>query len=283
MDIFNTDGFLGDHYTVNGAVQPYFEVAARKYRFRFLDVGPSRFYRLALRVEDDEAEYDVPLTFLANDGNLLEHPIEVDHARITPAERVDVIADFTNVPIGGVVYLVNLEDQITGKGPTGTILDPAEAPQIMKFIVNRFAVDMSQIPEETRERPTIPDSEIVAVRQFVFNNENGIWTINGKAFDFNRSDLKVQGGTAERWFLRNASGAWSHPVHIHLEEHHIITRNGEPPAPHESGRKDVSVLDPGDTLEIVLRFRDFTGKYPIHCHNTVHEDHAMMARWDVVK
>ena len=51
---------------------------------------------------------------------------------------------------------------------------------------------------------------------------------------------------------------------------------------HERGRKDVSVLNPGDTLEIVMRFRDFTGKYPIHCHNTVHEDHAMMLRWEVV-
>lgn len=283
MDIFNTDGFLGDHYTVNGAVQPYFEVAARKYRFRFLDIGPSRFYRLALFSDEDGPEYDVPFTFLANDGNLLEHPFEVEHARITPAERIDMIVDFSNVPIGGVVYLVNLEDQITGKGPTGTILDPADAPKIIKFIIDRNAPDPSQIPVVTREMPTIDESEIVATRTFLFNNENGVWTINGKAFDFNRTDVTVRRGTAERWILKNASGAWSHPVHIHLEEHHIITRNGVAPELHERGRKDVSVLNPGDTLVIVMRFRDFLGKYPIHCHNTVHEDHAMMARWDVVE
>ena len=50
----------------------------------------------------------------------------------------------------------------------------------------------------------------------------------------------------------------------------------------ETSRKDVSVIDPGEELEIFLRFRDWTGRYPIHCHNTVHEDHAMMLRWEVV-
>ena len=25
--------------------------------------------------------------------------------------------------------------------------------------------------------------------------------------------------------------------------------------------------------------RDWVGKYPMHCHNVVHEDHAMMALW----
>ena len=282
MDIFNTDGFLGDQYTVNAAVQPYFEVAQRKYRFRVLNVGPSRFYRIAL-FNENEQDPEVPLVLIANDGNLLETPLWMDDVRITVAERVDVIVDFSMVPLGSEVYLVNLEDQISGKGPTGTILDPAEAPRMMKFIVNRQAPDPSQIPVATRRLPVIGEDEIVATREFVFNNENGVWTINGKPFDFNRSDVQVQKGTAERWILRNATGDWAHPVHIHLEEHHIIKRNGEQPAEHERGRKDVTVLNPGDTLEIVLRFRDFTGKYPIHCHNTVHEDHAMMARWDVVE
>jgi FtsP/CotA-like multicopper oxidase with cupredoxin domain len=35
-------------------------------------------------------------------------------------------------------------------------------------------------------------------------------------------------------------------------------------------------------VKIFVRFRDFTGKYPLHCHNVIHEDHAMMARYDVV-
>ncbi|MFL6464933.1 MAG: multicopper oxidase domain-containing protein, partial [Bryobacteraceae bacterium] len=27
---------------------------------------------------------------------------------------------------------------------------------------------------------------------------------------------------------------------------------------------------------------DFLGRYVMHCHNVVHEDHAMMIRWDIV-
>jgi hypothetical protein len=30
-----------------------------------------------------------------------------------------------------------------------------------------------------------------------------------------------------------------------------------------------------------MRFRDFEGQYPIHCHNVLHEDHAMMAMFEI--
>ena len=52
-------------------------------------------------------------------------------------------------------------------------------------------------------------------------------------------------------------------------------------APQERGRKDVYVLNPGERVRVFLRFRDFVGKYPMHCHNLAHEDHAMMVRWDL--
>jgi len=89
-------------------------------------------------------------------------------------------------------------------------------------------------------------------------------------------------GTAEIWVLENGGGGWSHPIHIHLEEFQILSRNGQPPSPVEVARKDVVELGPGDEVRVFMRFRDFLGKYPAHCHNTVHEDHAMMFRWDVV-
>jgi FtsP/CotA-like multicopper oxidase with cupredoxin domain len=55
-------------YTVNGAVQPFLYVRPRKYRFRLLDVGPSRFYAFAL-------SDGTPLIQIANDGNLLAAPV----------------------------------------------------------------------------------------------------------------------------------------------------------------------------------------------------------------
>ena len=61
-----------------------------------------------------------------------------------------------------------------------------------------------------------------------------------------------------------------------------MKRNGVAPPAHERGRKDVYVVGPEQTVEIFMRFRDFKGKYLMHCHNLAHEDHAMMLRWDIV-
>ena len=274
MDIFNVDGFLGDQYTVNGAVQPYFKVAARKYRFRWLNPGPSRFYQFAL-------SNGQPFIFIANDGNLLPAPITLQTVRITPAERMDVVIDFSQVPLGTQIDLVNIMDQINGTGPTGRMLSLAEGTPVMRFIVDRTAPDPSRVPARMRKTPVIEDDEIVASRTFKFDSTSLGWTINDKQFDFNRVDALVKQGTAEQWTLINAAKDWQHPIHIHLEEHQIISRNGAPPPAFEKGRKDVSVLLPGQTVEIRMRFRDWQGRYPIHCHNTVHEDHAMMGRWDV--
>jgi FtsP/CotA-like multicopper oxidase with cupredoxin domain len=82
--------------------------------------------------------------------------------------------------------------------------------------------------------------------------------------------------------LQNNSGGWEHPVHIHFEEFQILTRNGNLPPPVERGRKDVARLGRNETIRLFMRFRDFVGRYPMHCHNTIHEDHAMMLRWGIV-
>ena len=89
----------------------------------------------------------------------------------------------------------------------------------------------------------------------------------------------------EVWRLVN-SGSWSHPVHIHFEEGIILRRDGkEPPEWEKWARKDVYRLGPqpdsGDVVELALRFREFAGTFMEHCHNTQHEDHAMLLRWDI--
>ena len=79
-----------------------------------------------------------------------------------------------------------------------------------------------------------------------------------------------------------AGGGWAHPVHIHLEDFLILSINGMAPPPEWAGRKDTISLLPGWKAEVLVRFRDFTGKYMMHCHQHAHEDHAMMIRFDVV-
>jgi FtsP/CotA-like multicopper oxidase with cupredoxin domain len=121
-------------------------------------------------------------------------------------------------------------------------------------------------------------------RTFEFVRSNGQWLVNGKAADCRFQTgirFTCQRNTSEKWIIRNNSHGWQHPIHVHLEEFRILTRNGTPPTHVEHSRKDVCRLGFGETVELFLRFRDFRGDWPMHCHNTVHEDHAMMLLWGV--
>jgi hypothetical protein len=92
-------------------------------------------------------------------------------------------------------------------------------------------------------------------------------------------------GTIEVWRIEGSS-RWSHPVHIHFEEGVILKRGGQnPPEWEKWARKDVYRIGPRQdstsSVELAIRFREFAGTYMEHCHNTQHEDHAMLLRWDI--
>ncbi|WP_460890741.1 multicopper oxidase domain-containing protein [Ramlibacter alkalitolerans] len=92
-------------------------------------------------------------------------------------------------------------------------------------------------------------------------------------------------GTTEVWRI-TSGGGWSHPVHVHFEEGIILDRNGKAPPEWEKwSRKDVYRIggDPesGGSLTLAIKFREFAGTYVEHCHNTQHEDNAMLLRWDI--
>ena len=52
--------------------------------------------------------------------------------------------------------------------------------------------------------------------------------------------------------------------------------------PHELGWKDTVRLEQGDDVRVIARFEGYRGRYVLHCHNLGHEDHSMMARFDVL-
>jgi FtsP/CotA-like multicopper oxidase with cupredoxin domain len=120
-----------------------------------------------------------------------------------------------------------------------------------------------------------------------FNGPWGVKTDNNTMYnaDFGRVSAapNFTGGT-ETWTLANGGGGWDHPVHIHFEEGTIMSRNGGGPnvvPPWEIGRKDVYRLRPSGTLTLDMQFRDWGGMFMEHCHNTVHEDNAMLVRWEI--
>lgn len=284
FDSLNPEGTLGDKITVNGKIEPVLKVARRKYRLRLLNAGSSRFYEFYLV---NGANVVQRFTYIANDGNLLHTPLlNQSRVRLGVAERADIVVDFSRYPLGTQLYLVNRLQQTDTRGPK-KIQSPGT--RVLKLIVHHepTEADVSQVPTILRPIRMPTPEEILAarVRNWTFARKSGLWTINDRLFNAKSARATISKGSMEIWNLNNPSGGWSHPIHIHFEEGIILNKfvDGiEVPVPlHERGRKDVYVLGPNTRMRVFLRFRDFVGKYVMHCHNTIHEDHAMMLRWDI--
>ena len=109
--------------------------------------------------------------------------------------------------------------------------------------------------------------------------------LNGARWTDEEAVVYPQLGSTEVWELTNRT-MHTHPIHLHLVTFEVLGRGPdgtEPPRPDERGEKDVVRVDPGETVRIVVRFRDFAGRYPWHCHVLEHEDHEMMLPFEVVK
>ncbi len=284
FDLFNLDGILGDRFLVNGKIQPFFQVHPRRYRFRWLNGGPSRFYEFFL-TDLNNLSQTIPFWQISNDGNLLPKPIQVNSARIAVAERRDVIVDFSQFAPGTSIYLENRLEQVNGRGPTNTILPAGQGNQVLRFdVVLPSATDNSQDPATITkfyDLPTTPISQARITRTFRFERQNGQWAINQRFVNCDETRFRVKQGGSEIWVLQNNSGGWQHPIHIHFEEFQILSRNGQAPPLFEKSRKDVARLGFNEEIRLFFRFRDFVGRYPMHCHNLVHEDHAMMLLWEI--
>jgi FtsP/CotA-like multicopper oxidase with cupredoxin domain len=306
FDIFNFDGFLGDQMTVNLLHKPYLEVERRKYRFRILNASVSRFFKCAL---SDGSE----MIQIGNDGNLLPSPVKLtklDQQGI--AERYDIVIDFSRYGLGQKVWMVNLCEHDDGKGPkrdvslAEALAGKSKDPCVGRFLEFRVVrdpdkPDVSRVPNVLIPNPDLSKIPIARERVFEFGRGGTQTTFNPMTSfggpwgvktdkqgamltaDFARVSAAPKIGTREVWTLKNGGGGWDHPIHIHFEEGQILARNGSASnvPPWERGRKDVYRLRPGGSVTITMQFRDFGGTFMEHCHNTVHEDNAMLVRWDV--
>ena len=303
FDVFENSGILGDKAVVNGTVQPYLAVDRRRYRFRCLNMGPSRILQLHLYNATTRQWINNPFLQLSSDGNLLRHGVLRSGLFVSVAERHDVLLDFKRIAAtGDHLILYNRLEQVDGNKPTGKLLTPGMP--IMEFRVGADVADPSfdyfANPNAVlREQPVVDLSRVVRKREFRTGRSGGGWVINSQTFDpdIKASQASVKRNTAELWTLTNGSGGWVHPMHVHYEEMRLQSRNGVAPPVYEQGRLDVAHLGPGETVTAFIQFRDFpdpefnppnpaykpeAGRYVMHCHNTTHEDHGMMARFDVV-
>jgi FtsP/CotA-like multicopper oxidase with cupredoxin domain len=303
FDTFNLDGILGDKFLVNGVIQPVLHVHPRRYRFRWLNSGPSRFYQIYV-TDLNNLSANNQFWQISNDGNLLPTPVRVPAVALGVAERADVIIDFSQFA-GKTIYLENRLEQFNGKGPTGNVLSAGQGNLLLRIVVDLPTVPDGSIDPATQptyyQLPSTAPAPRVT-RNFDFQQSfrsNGQWTINDQFFDCNTVRFTVQQNSVENWRLNGGFG-WSHPIHIHFEEFQIL--QGAPGLYPIGGshsfdfgggggggastgvnlaRKDVVRLTPNGNVLLFFRFRDWLGRYPMHCHNVVHEDHAMMLRWDI--
>ena len=271
--------FFGDVMMVNGKAWPYLEVEPRKYRFRVLNAANGRFFRFSF--SDGR-----PFHQIGTDAGLLPAPVELKSVFMAPAERADLIVDFS-----------------TRAGKTVDLM--SEYFDIMQFrVASSGTKDTSAMPSALRAVPKTPESEAVQNRMLPlieWDNkvaEPMIMLLGGKRW-MDPITEKPRLDTVEIWNLINPTDD-AHPIHLHLVRFQILDRRrfdkfdfqmrhklrfiGDATAPeaNEAGWKDTVRANPGVVTRIIVRFEGYTGRYVWHCHILEHEDNEMMRPYEVV-
>jgi spore coat protein A, manganese oxidase len=308
--------FFGDYNCVNGKVTPYLEVEPRKYRFRILNAANSRFYHLRLFNSDATGKIqnetlDVPsFQQIGTDGGLLPAPLELHYLLIGPAERFDVIVDFSGFE-GKSFSLIN--DAPAPYTMGGQYL--AEDVMLFKVTKPLSAKDFSSLPETlvpfeplnptyaTRERLLLVSEKERPSDGYVIIGLLG----NARWHEPITEDPKA--GSTEIWSFINTTGD-VHPLHIHLVQFQVLNRQtfdvptyqqtgrlvftGRPMAPEGNerpARKDTIKSYPGYVTRVIMRFDLPQGAlvapgqellYVWHCHILEHEDNEMMRPYKII-
>lgn len=252
------NGVIGDQILVNGAITPILEVEQIKMRFRILNGANAR--NLGLVLDDRSAFYQI-----ASDGGLLEEPIGMKGLFLAPAERAEIIIDFSRYDEGDVIQLDTGEEVV------------------MTFKVGGKSQDVTIIPDTLATIEKLDPSTAVAVKKIELDGMGRMVSINGKRFDMNRIDDFVNMGETEIWEITSNSSMMmrmGHPFHVHSTQFQVLTRNGEAPYENEKGWKDTVFVEPDETVRIIVNFKK-EGVFMYHCHILEHEEAGMMGQFEV--
>ncbi len=258
-------GYFGDVILVNGQVQPHVSVPQGLVRLRLLNASNSDVWRF------DFSDGRV-FTVIAGDNGFLPKPVDVRSLVLSPAERAEIIVNFTTDRHARVALQV--QGIRSGLNQVGVFLDVTAgyAP------VTRWP---SWWPESTfQPEPNAP------LRTFDLGGQGGL-RINGQQMNLNVINEQVPLGQTEIWRVRSTMGMMHHNFHIHGGGFHLLTRNGRADAvrPHEKGEKDTVYLEPGDEVTFQVTFNhqaDSSNPYMYHCHFLEHEDAGMMGQFTVL-
>ena len=316
--------FFGNMMVVNGFTWPFLEVEQRRYRFRFLNGCNSRFLILKMtttpRMNNDSFNNpQYSLWHIGAEQGFLPAPAELDYLLMAPAERADVIVDFTTVPVGTEIYLVNDgPDAPFGGISLEDLSDWESTGQVMKFIVKAATSGDNTTPADQLVLPPLPMLSMTdATRQVSLNEEEsdsvrvsededgnivlycgepeeefgptaallGTLDMVGEGVPLLWSDLITENpvpGQTEEWEIHNFTED-AHPIHVHLVKFKVLGRGADgmqAPEAWETGFKDTVIAYPGEITRIKAQF-DLPGFYVWHCHIVEHEDNEMMRPFHV--
>jgi FtsP/CotA-like multicopper oxidase with cupredoxin domain len=270
-------GLIGDTYLVNGAIKPYHSVNNELIRFRLLNGSNSSLYRFSF---SDATVFSQ----IASDGGFLEQPVEMSSLILSPGERAEILLDLQNRESGDFLYLLTETFQ-------------GSRDEVLKIVVQEpesaSTSPATQIPAGLTSVPKLPEDPSLRSRRFDLETmgRGGMGmmgsrlTINGRKMDMKRIDAKVKAGSTEIWEIVNVPTGMMevpHSFHLHGVQFQILDINGKNPPAGENGWKDTVLVWPGDTLRIIIPFREFPGIYMYHCHLLEHEDDGMMGQFEVV-
>ena len=271
--------FSADGIVINGKIRPFLNVEPRLYRFRAVNVANSRFFLLTL-------SNNQPLVQIGSDQGLLPAPVAHTRIILAPAERADILIDFSH-SAGQNVHL-----------RTG-------AQDILQFrVAARASAPSAVIPASLPPIPRIPESEAIRTRTITLHEYQDeverpmVMLLNRKHWHEPTTEF-VKLNTTEIWEFVNLTED-THPMHMHLVRFQILDRRtfdsydylankklrftapATPPEPHELGWKD-TIQCPNSTItRIIVHFDGYAGKYLYHCHILEHESNDMMRPFEVI-
>jgi spore coat protein A len=296
---------FGDLPVVNGAIYPYLQVEPRPYRLRMLNGANSRFFNLFFNLAKRPTDIPSLVTFhqIGADGGFLFNPALLNKLLLGPAERADLIVDFSGM-----------------EGKTVTLSNDAPAPFPGWGLVNQHHLALYELMQfrvtlpvsSMRRSFSMPPPRIlskldeissVATRDFVLSEGMDVQgrslgeQINAKGYDDPVTEV-VKLGSIEKWRFINTT-EYAHPMHLHLAQFQILQRCGfDPvalrngtlalvgtprlPAANEAGWKDTAVVSPQEVLTILARFEGYTGRYVFQSTLLEHEDKNLMRPYEVV-
>jgi spore coat protein A, manganese oxidase len=282
-----SDDYNANATLLNGKVFPFLAVEPRPYRFRILNCSNGSFFNLSFAKENlSLIPGSEPFQMIGSDQGLLSAPLEMKRLALTPAERADVVMDFSPYA-GKTLYL---------KGSTAPIMQirVSESPATKAF----------SLPTKLRSIERTPEKTAVKTRELTlvdYKDAAGMATLmllNGVHFHMPVTETPALNST-EIWTLINLTDE-AHPIHLHMVRFQILDRRRfdldayknkgklvytEPavsPEAHEMGWKDTVRADQLFATRIIVKFEGYKGRYFWHCHVLEHEDNEMMRPFEVV-